>query len=334
MQAAGGLSLDDGKLHELSSVWNVSIHLAVMRQPYLDYVIDGSKTVESRLTKNRIVPYRAAGPGDIILFKESGGPISAVAVVRNARFFEIKDAAELGEVVDPYLPGLAYDDDFLPSKAEARFVSLITIDSVAPLAALRMEKQSRQSWVTYRPGFPAAGLTPESAGRQFAILMSGSLGGGKSSAGQVVATKLGLPRLSFGSLVRDTAARRGLEPDDRAALQELGEQMLVSLGPDGLVDQLVGDIDGGAVIEGVRHITVLDALLSRYPQTVHVHLVASADELERRWGRRFETLSLREANAHSTEVDQKALRSRAHLVVDTTARTPEQVGSTVVAYIS
>ena len=35
-----------------------SVHLAILLEPYLQYILDGTKTVESRFSKNRIAPYK------------------------------------------------------------------------------------------------------------------------------------------------------------------------------------------------------------------------------------------------------------------------------------
>ena len=53
----------------------VSLHLAVLVQPYLDFILDGQKTIESRFSIRPIPPYRRVESGDIVLLKASGGPI-------------------------------------------------------------------------------------------------------------------------------------------------------------------------------------------------------------------------------------------------------------------
>src|SRR5688572_10035738 len=53
----------------------VRIHLAVFIEPYLEFVLDGTKTVESRFSINRCVPFERANEGDIVLLKRSGGSV-------------------------------------------------------------------------------------------------------------------------------------------------------------------------------------------------------------------------------------------------------------------
>ena len=52
--------------------WNEfphGIHLAIFVEPYLTYVLDGKKTVESRFSINRSPPYKKVKSGDIVFVK-------------------------------------------------------------------------------------------------------------------------------------------------------------------------------------------------------------------------------------------------------------------------
>ena len=52
---------------------DVDVHLAVFSEPYLSFVLDGVKTVESRFSRVRCAPFQQIRSGDIILVKQSGG---------------------------------------------------------------------------------------------------------------------------------------------------------------------------------------------------------------------------------------------------------------------
>jgi len=71
----------DGHLHSTDSA---RLHLAVFVEPYLQYVLDGKKTVESRFGIHRRPPFGHVSEGDILLLKRSGGPVTGVCLV--ARF--------------------------------------------------------------------------------------------------------------------------------------------------------------------------------------------------------------------------------------------------------
>lgn len=55
-------------------------HLAIIRRNSLDKILDGTKTVESRFSK-QLPPAWKCEPGDIIYFKETGGDIRCIALV-------------------------------------------------------------------------------------------------------------------------------------------------------------------------------------------------------------------------------------------------------------
>jgi hypothetical protein len=66
-----------------------AIHLAVFVEPFLQFVLDGTKTVESRFSTNRCAPYQSVRRGDVLLLKRSSGPIVAVAEVAQVWFYEL-----------------------------------------------------------------------------------------------------------------------------------------------------------------------------------------------------------------------------------------------------
>lgn len=48
-------------------------HLAIFTQPYLDLILSGEKTIESRFGVRRSIPYNKVKERDKIIMKESSG---------------------------------------------------------------------------------------------------------------------------------------------------------------------------------------------------------------------------------------------------------------------
>lgn len=48
-------------------------HLAILTPGWIDLILDGSKTIESRFTKVRCAPFGKVNEGDTVYLKESGG---------------------------------------------------------------------------------------------------------------------------------------------------------------------------------------------------------------------------------------------------------------------
>src|SRR5688572_14494747 len=66
-----------------------TLHLGVFVEPFLGYMLDGRKTVESRFSTRRFAPYHRAERGDVVLIKRSGGPIVGVCRVVDAWFYRL-----------------------------------------------------------------------------------------------------------------------------------------------------------------------------------------------------------------------------------------------------
>src|SRR5262245_8586311 len=70
-------------------------HLVILRPPYLDMILDGSKTVESRLSRHRHPAATRCAPGDILYLKRTGGHIEGRAVVTRVDIYVNLDAEAL-----------------------------------------------------------------------------------------------------------------------------------------------------------------------------------------------------------------------------------------------
>lgn len=63
-------------------------HVAVVLPRYVDAILAGRKTVEVRLSMNRCLPWGRVAAGDVVFFKERGGPVRAAARVARVEAFE------------------------------------------------------------------------------------------------------------------------------------------------------------------------------------------------------------------------------------------------------
>ena len=125
-----------------------SVHLAVLLEPYLQYILDGTKTVESRFSKNRIAPYNKVKPGDVVLLKKvSARSISGVCVVRNVWFYRLNPDT-WSQIRDGFSQALRADDpSFWERRAAAQFATLMRIAEVHPLPPIEVPKRDRRGWV-------------------------------------------------------------------------------------------------------------------------------------------------------------------------------------------
>ena len=134
---------------------SVTHHLVILKPQYLRLVLDGTKTLECRLSRTRRLPFGAVRPGDTLWLKRSAGPIVAKARAESVESIELNGARSLEMIESRYRDELGVAAAFFRERAGARFVTLIRFDRVRRIPALRIHKRDRHAWVIL-PGPPTA----------------------------------------------------------------------------------------------------------------------------------------------------------------------------------
>ena len=123
------------------------IHLAVFVEPFLTYVLDGSKSIESRFSTKQCAPFRRVAPGDVILLKAASGPIRGICAVAKTWFFDLR-AVPLSTLRARYAESIcATEDSFWRSREKADFATLIKLRWVRELRPMTCPKRDRRGWV-------------------------------------------------------------------------------------------------------------------------------------------------------------------------------------------
>jgi hypothetical protein len=124
----------------------VSLHLAVLVEPYLSFILDGRKTVESRFSVRPMPPYGCVDEGDVVLLKESGGPVVGAFTASSAWHYRL-DPASWAELREEFTRAICAQDGFWESRAAAEYATLIRITEVRHLAPVAVPKRDRRGWV-------------------------------------------------------------------------------------------------------------------------------------------------------------------------------------------
>lgn len=126
---------------------DVGVHLAILRPPYLDWILEGSKTAESRFMKRRVVPYQSVNAGDLLILKDSSGPIRGLALVSEARHYGPLNRTDVVSLFLKYGRELRVNDQFRKSKEAARFASLLLLAYARTIPPIQLRKSDRRGWV-------------------------------------------------------------------------------------------------------------------------------------------------------------------------------------------
>ena len=122
-------------------------HLVILKKQYLDAVIDGSKTVESRLLKGKSPPFWRIEQGDKLFFKQSSGPVRATATAAAVKSFENLTPAKIAEIKSKYNKYILGSDEYWDSKSDSLFCVLVRIESVELIEPVRIDKKDWRAWV-------------------------------------------------------------------------------------------------------------------------------------------------------------------------------------------
>ncbi len=122
-------------------------HLAILKQPYLDAILDGSKIVESRLTRTRREPFGRIGVGDKIFFKVSSGAVCAVGTVADIKNFSDLTPEKVISLKEKYNHLILGEEDYWLSKADSQFAVLVWLKDVGAIDPIRISKKDWRAWV-------------------------------------------------------------------------------------------------------------------------------------------------------------------------------------------
>lgn len=123
-----------------------SLHLAVLVEPYLGFIFDGTKTVESRFSVKPIAPYGHVRQGDTILLKPPSKPIEGMCTVTECWQYRL-DSTSRDLVRNRFGPLLAAQPGFWESRQHARYLTLIAITHVVRTDPIAVPKRDRRGWV-------------------------------------------------------------------------------------------------------------------------------------------------------------------------------------------
>ena len=126
-------------------------HLAIFSsKDYIEAILKREKTIEGRLTKDKIAPFGVIKHGDIIMLKLRGGMVFGQVEVDNVLFYENLTGEIIGKLRKEYSGEMLVDNEFWTQHANARYATVIFLDKPKRfLTPLKVAKKDRRPWVVY-----------------------------------------------------------------------------------------------------------------------------------------------------------------------------------------
>lgn len=121
------------------------IHVAIVLPRYAEALATGRKSVEARLTRNRIAPYGAVAVGDRIYFKESSGPFVLTAVAAEVEHVDGLTPSGVVKLRRRFDLRVLGSPEYWRSKSIARYATFVTVSDVETIA-FGPEYKSDPAW--------------------------------------------------------------------------------------------------------------------------------------------------------------------------------------------
>jgi len=130
----------------------IALHLAILHEPYLELILEGKKTIETRFSIHRQAPFEQIKKNDIILLKKTSGPVVGLCRVSDAWFYELNQNSWDIIKNEFFKEILVKDPRFWEDKKNSSYASLIRVRDVHQLKSpLDFPKRDRRGWVVLIP---------------------------------------------------------------------------------------------------------------------------------------------------------------------------------------
>ncbi len=124
----------------------MSIHVAILKRPYLKLILAGRKTVESRLTRTAQPPYGRIVTGERIFLKASAGPFMATALAGQVEQHDGLTPGAIARLQSRHNHAVCGDPAYWKLKRDSRFAVFIRLKQVEPIEVGPVYPKSMRAW--------------------------------------------------------------------------------------------------------------------------------------------------------------------------------------------
>ncbi len=107
------------------------VHVAILWPEYLDAILEGRKTIECRLSVNRVAPFGVIRVGDVIYFRQRAGHVRAKAIADGVELVEGLTPRAVRAIRATHNDRILGSPTFWRRKRASRYATLIHLRDVA-----------------------------------------------------------------------------------------------------------------------------------------------------------------------------------------------------------
>ncbi len=125
----------------------MNTHLVILKKPYLDLILSGEKTIESRLTKGKTAAFGRVQAGDKLFLKASGGPVCATATAAEVQYYPNLTPPQIAEIKQQYGHQIGGSEAVWEALMDRKCGFLVWLADVRRIEPVRIEKKDWRAWV-------------------------------------------------------------------------------------------------------------------------------------------------------------------------------------------
>lgn len=124
-------------------------HLAIFTGNGGQLILEGKKTIETRLSQAKIAPFGVISTGDMVYIKPSGGDIIGQFKVKKVIFYDNLDLSDLNYLREKYGEQVAADEAYWERKKSSKYATLIFIGTSSKFitSPIKLSKKDLRGWV-------------------------------------------------------------------------------------------------------------------------------------------------------------------------------------------
>ena len=122
-------------------------HLVIMKKLYLDAILTGRKTIESRFMKTKCAPLGKIVTGDRLFFKVSSGPVCATGRAGKVMDFENLTPKRIERFKRTYNDRIVGCEDYWAEKSGSKWGVLVWLEEAKAIEPVWIDKKDWRAWV-------------------------------------------------------------------------------------------------------------------------------------------------------------------------------------------
>ena len=120
-------------------------HIVILKKKYLNLILEGKKTIESRWAVHKTLPYGRVNIDDTLYLKETGGDVVASARVSDVKTFAL-DSDMVDYIIDTYGEDICINKEN-KERYNKKYCTLIWVSDVKSIEPFKVKKSYGSGWM-------------------------------------------------------------------------------------------------------------------------------------------------------------------------------------------